>query len=75
MTAWFLNMEGFFQLQMPDCRTINKHEHIQMKNMMMKSDYHGQNIVSGTLRDEVMSSSRYKKWIIEDQIVRILYME
>lgn len=34
ITVWVLNMEGFFQLWMPNYRTINKREHIQMKNMM-----------------------------------------
>lgn len=33
------------------------------------------NIMSGSLRVEVLSSSRYKKWFIEDQVVRILYLE
>lgn len=31
MIEQFLNMEGFFQLQMPDYRNINKNECIQMK--------------------------------------------
>lgn len=40
-----------------------------------KSDYHDQNIMSGSLKVEMLSSSRYKKWFIEDQVVRILYLE